>query len=197
MDGNFFMRFLNIFLILLKKIRITAVFNYFLPDASLEKRIKLLQLRGFNYETINNLAELYYCRIIKPSLIKVVMEEMHRLMKENYEICIVSAGYSIYIKYFAEEHQIKHVISSEIAFTKSKSLCRGIIFGRDCINTEKVDRVKAYFIGQDINYKESISYSDSITDLPILQLTGKGVVVSKNNPQKWSCRYKFKDIIWN
>jgi HAD superfamily hydrolase (TIGR01490 family) len=196
MDGNFFMSSLNLIIIFLEKIRIIAVINKCLPDMSLEKRTKLLQLRGFNYETLNNLAKKYYLEIIKPNLIKEVMDELQELAEQNYELCIVSAGYSIYLKYFAEEHHVKHVISSEIGFNKSGTFCRGIILGKDCISTEKVNRIKIYFMDQDINYNESISYSDSKTDLPTLLLTGKGVVVSKTNSQQWCHQYKFKEIIW-
>jgi HAD superfamily hydrolase (TIGR01490 family) len=195
-DGNFFMKLLNAVSTFLQKTRITLFLNKFFPDASLEKKLKLYQLRGFKYERLNDLAEQYYREVIKPNLIGVMVDEMKVLTEQNYEICIVSAGYSIYLKYFAEEYHIKHLISSEIAFDKSGTLCRGIISGRDCISREKVNRVNIYFNGQDINLNESISYSDSIKDLPILLLAGKGVVVSKANSPKWLSKYKFREIIW-
>jgi HAD superfamily hydrolase (TIGR01490 family) len=195
-DGNFFMKLLNAVSIGLQKTRITLILNKFFPDVSLEKKLKLFQLRGFTYNRLNNLSEQYYREMIKPNLIDVMVDEMKVLAEQNYEICIVSAGYSIYLKYFVEEYHIKHLISSEIAFSKSGTLCRGIISGRDCISKEKVNRVMKFFNGQDINFNESIAYSDSIKDLPILLLAGKGVVVSKANSQKWFNKYQFREIIW-
>jgi HAD superfamily hydrolase (TIGR01490 family) len=197
MEGNTYMRFLDLVLIVLIKIRIIAAFNKFLPDAALGKKIKLLQLKGFTYEKLNNLAAIYYQEMIRPNLVKPVMAEMQRLAQQDYEICLVSAGYSIYLKYFTEEHQIKHIISTEIAFDQSGNYCHGIILGKDCIRDEKVSRLKTYFAGQKVNYKESISYSDSKTDLPLLLLVGKGVVVSRANSQSWTHQYNFKEIIWD
>lgn len=196
-EGNFRMRIINSILIFLGKVRILQLFNKFFPGISLEKRLKLLQLRGLKHSRLSNLATQYYRTMIKPVLIGEVIREMQDLKEQNYEICIVSAGYSIYLKQFAEEFGIQHIISSEIAFDNKMSVCRGTIDGKDCTNIEKVNRIKTYFFGQSINYEGCISFSDSITDLPMLKLTGKGVVVSKNKPQQWSSKYKFKEIIWS
>ena len=196
-NGTLYMKYLNIFLLTLKKIRIIAFFNKFFPKAIFEKKIKLLQLRGFTFKKLNSLASMYYKDMIKPKLIKQVIAEMQRLKKQDYEICLVSAAYSIYLKYFAEEYKIKHIISTEIDFNNTNKRCRGIISGKDCIHIEKVKRIDAYFAEHKVNYNVCISYTDSITDLPLLLLTGKGVVVSHNYPQLWINKYKFKEIIWN
>jgi HAD superfamily hydrolase (TIGR01490 family) len=196
-EGNSFMRFLDMILIVLRKVRLIAVFNKFFPDATLGKKIKLMQLRGFTCEKLSNLAAFYYREMIRPNLIKPVMAEMQGLSRQEYEICLVSAGYSIYLKYFAEEYHIKHIISTEIAFDRPGNRCRGTFSGRDCVHVEKINRIKDYFEWQNVNYAESISYSDSITDLPMLLLAGKGVVVSRANSQSWRHKYKFKEIIWN
>ena len=196
-EGNSYMRLLNLVQIILRKAKVIAFFNKFFHDSAISKKVKLLQIRGFTYEKLNNLAAFYYQEKIKPNLIKPVMEEMQRLAKENFEICIASAGYSIYLKYFAEEHHVKHIISTEISFDKIKNRCLGTISGKDCIKVEKINRLKTYFAGQKINYNESIAYSDSKTDLPLLILTGKGVVVSRAVPQSWTHQYKFKEIIWS
>ncbi len=190
------MRFLNLFLKGLVRLRIIAVFNKFFPGSALSKKIKLLQLKGFTNEQLDKLAFSFYRDRIKPSLILPVIEEMKRLAGQGYAICIVSAGYSIYLKYFAEDQNIKHVIATEIAFNHTGKICLGTIAGKDCYDQEKVNRINAYFAGQNINFNDCISFSDSISDLPILLLTGQGVVVSKNKSQEWSKQYKFKEIIW-
>ncbi|MCF8380662.1 MAG: HAD-IB family hydrolase [Bacteroidales bacterium] len=196
-DGNLYMKFLNLTLKVLIKLRIIAVSNKFFPSAGASKKIKLLQLKGFNIDKLNKLGEFFYIEMIKPKLITPVMEEMRGLAQRKYEVCIVSAGYSTYLKYFTEEYGIKHLISTEIAFDRRGKACLGRISGKDCMYAEKVNRIKAIFTDQDVNYEESISYSDSITDLPMLLLTGKGVVVSRDNSQSWSHQYKFKEIIWD
>lgn len=194
-EDKTFMRVLNSFMIILYKLRIIAVFNKFYPGAAIGKKIKLLQLRGLSYDKLNYLAELYYNEKIRPSLVKPLIGEMQRLVQLDYEVCLVSAGYNIYLKYFASEYRIKHIISSEISFNNNR--CRGSLEGKDCIYSEKVRRIKSYFKDDNINYDNCISFSDSKSDLPLLLFTGKGVVVSRFNSQLWSQKYKFKEIIWD
>ena len=196
-NSSLFMQTLNIFLNVLTRLRVIALCNKFFPGSAISKRVKLLQLKGFNLEKLDKLAFLFYQDCIKPSFILPAIEEMKRLEGQGYDICIVSAGYSLYLKYFAEDHDIKHVIATEIAFNQTGKVCSGTIVGKDCYYKEKVNRIKAYFAGQNINFKDSISFSDSISDLPMLLLTGQGVVVSKFKSQEWSKQYKFNEIIWN
>jgi HAD superfamily hydrolase (TIGR01490 family) len=196
-EGTFYMRFLNGIYVLLCKTRITGVMNKLFPDSAFGKRMKLLQLRGFEYRDLDRLAALYYRDMIKPNQIDTVMSEMKNLVQNGYEICLVSAGYSIYLKYFSDEYKIRHLISTEIGFDKSGYRCLGTISGKDCINLQKVKRIKNYFNDQDINFHESLAYSDSISDLPVLLLAGKGVVVSRSTSQSWSSDHNLKEILWD
>ena len=196
-DGNLYMRFLNNILLACSKARVIAVLNKLFPGKSFSKKFKLLQLRGLKFETLDKRAESYYREMIKPNLIMPVISDMQEHAQQDYEVCIVSAGYSIYLKYFAEDYRLKHIISTEIAFEHHGERCLGTFSGRDCLHLEKVNRLKAYFSKQNVNFNESISYSDSKTDLPMLLLTGKGVVVSRAKTQSWRHQYKFKEIIWN
>lgn len=190
-------RILNAILIMSKKAGIFKVFNYFFPDSSIEKKFKLLQLKGIKSDKLDKLAKKYYIEKIKPNLIKEIASEIQKMNNEDNLVCIASAAYSIYLRYFAEEYNVKHIISTKISFNHSNDLCEGIFEGRDCIRKEKVRRIKAYFERENINFDKSISYSDSLSDLPMLLLTGSRVVVSHKKPQLWNLKYKFKEIIWD
>ena len=190
-------RILNALLIISKNTGIIKVLNYLFPGSSIEKRIKLFQLKGIKSDKLDKLAEQFYCEKIRPNLIPGVISEMQELKKEGSLVCVASAAYSVYLKYFAEEYNVNHIISTNISFNHSNGLCKGIFEGRDCVRDEKVNRIKSHFIQQDIDYYASITYSDSLSDLPILLLTGRGVVISHNNPQQWNLKYKFKEIIWD
>lgn len=195
--GNTSMRSLNGILNLLRRIKVLTVLNKFFPGASLSKKLKLFQIRNMSLESLDHFAELFYKDKIRTNLISPAMEELIRLAKEGYEICLVSAGYSIYLKYFIMEYQIPHLISTEIAFDRYGKRCLGTIYGKDCIREEKVNRLNIYFKDKELNLDESISFSDSITDVPMLLYTGNAVVVSKEKSQEWGKQNKFKEIIWN
>lgn len=196
LNGNYYMRFLEFILQILIKSRIIAIFNKFMPDFLIEKKLKLIQLRGMTHEKLDFLARSYYKDMIKPNMIESIITELKILENQGYEICIVSAGYSIYLKYFIQDFQIRHIISTEIEFNEETKKCSGFIKGRDCTGHQKKISIYSYFPLNEINFKDCISFSDSIGDLPMLLLTGKAVVVSRSFPQSWAHRYKFKEIIW-
>jgi HAD superfamily hydrolase (TIGR01490 family) len=195
--GGFSMNFLNGVLILLSWLRIISVVNKFYPGNSLNKKLKLAQIKNLPYDVLEDQASHFYKEMIRPNLILPVIAEMEKLVRQDFKICLVSAGYSIYLKYFAKEFQIQHIISTDIAFDKTGKRCLGIISGKDCIGNEKVSRIRSYFEGETINLSESFAFSDSISDLPMLLLTGKGVVVSREKTQNWSKQNNFREIIWN
>jgi HAD superfamily hydrolase (TIGR01490 family) len=195
--GSVYMRFLDLLLILMCKLRIITVLNKVFPGWSCFKRIKLLQLRNLSFEILDREAELYYNDLIKPNIIQPVVEEMINLAGAGCEICLVSAGYSIYLKYFAREYNIQHIISTEISFNRQDKRCHGTISGTDCRGSGKVKRIKDYFKNMGINISDTISFSDSLSDLPMLLLTNKAVVVSKLRSQPWALQHGFREIIWN
>jgi HAD superfamily hydrolase (TIGR01490 family) len=196
-EGRFFMRMLEKARTVLVKTRIIPVFNKFFPRTAISKRMKLYQLRGISYERLDSLARSFYFDHIETNLIAPVVKELNDLKFRGFEICLVSAGYSIYLKYFAVEHHVNHVLVSEIGFNKKTNRCNGVLSGKDCIGEEKVKRIEKYFNGQSINFSESFAYSDSISDLPLLLIVGKGILISRNNSQTWNSKFNFREIIWH
>jgi HAD superfamily hydrolase (TIGR01490 family) len=192
-----YMHIINFILKVLNKIRVLVLANKIWSGLALSKRLKLIQLRGMTYSQLDNLAKDYYFEKIKPELISQVLKEMLELEKAGYEICIVSAGYEIYLKYFAKDFNISHVIATKINFYEQSQICAGTFFGKDCIKDEKVTRITGYFSGTKVDFNNSIVFSDNISDLPMMQLAGNGVVVSKGKSKSWVQDYGFKEIIWS
>lgn len=192
--GNSWMGFMNVLFLVCSILNIFTILNKMVPGYQFSKRMKLIQLKGFMYEDLDELAKLYYDEKIKPNLIYPVLDKIKELAGKGYEICIASAGYSIYIKHFAADHSIRHVISTEIGYDNNK--CLGIIQDTDCYKEGKISRIKSYFRGEDIDLGNCISFSDSISDLPLLLGTGAGVVVSHRKTQSWPYRYNLDEFIW-
>lgn len=154
------------------------------------KRIKLHQLKGIKKNELEDLSQEYYKQRIRPNLIRPILNRMLSLKHEGYTIGLVSGGYGIYLKYFVEEFKIDFCISSELDF--KGDYCTGKMRGLDCMNQNKVMLLNRYFKEKPF---KSIAFSDSITDIPFLQWTKEGVVVSRNH-QKWIENYNFSEIIW-
>jgi len=194
--SNPYMQFLDIMLRFLYRLKIIAVLNKLFPGNSWYKRMKLYQLRNLSKQFIERQAESYYREKIKPELIQPVVEEMKTLAENGYEICLVSAAYSIYLRHFAEEYNIRHVLATEILFGTEGKRCLGRIKGTDCYGDEKVRKIMRHFKDGLSGIDESVSYSDSISDLPMLRFTNLAVVVSREKSQTWCSENNYREIIW-
>ena len=176
---------------LLIKLRFFAVCYKVFPKKSIEKRFKLFQLRGFSMDELNEYSKLFYSEKIKSNFIQEIFEKFLKHKSEGDTIVVISGGYSLYLKHFIEEFNIPHLFASEIEF--KNNYCTGLIKGMDCLYDNKVTFIEGHGIEKEQN---TFAYSDSITDLPLLKWVKRGIVISKNIPQKWAIQNGFEEIIW-
>ena len=176
----------------LRKIKIIQIvekitrYNY-----SINKRIKLLQLRNQSYEELQLLAGEYYQEVIKPNFIPIMMEKLLDLQKQGYTVALVSGGYDIYLRYFMEDYGLDDLISTKIGFKNGN--CTGKFDGIDCLREGKTILLDNYF---DSKPEYCVAFSDSQSDVPFLRWADEAHVVSKENHQKWVENYNFNEIIW-
>lgn len=158
---------------------------------SINKRIKLWQLRDHNLSELQALAKEYYQERIKPNFIPEMVEKLSELKNQGYSIFLVSGGYDIYLCYFVDEYALAGMISTRIGFKGGR--CTGMFDGIDCLRDGKVKLLNHYF-----NSKPgySVAFSDSITDLPFLKWVNEGFVVSRDCTQKWANKNNLNEIIW-
>ena len=71
----------------------------------------------------------------------------------------------------------------------------GTFRGLDCMRSNKVILIKKKF-GDMLDIVDTIAYSDSKSDLPLLLMVKDGYVISKNKSQIWSVENKLKEILW-
>lgn len=179
----------------LKRTKILLVLSILFPKASINKKLVLLRLRGLKSEVADILAKEYYYEKIKPNLIGKIVSELRHLQNNCYNIVVVSGGYGIYLKFFCEDFNIKYLICSEIDIRDG--LVTGFMKGKDCLWENKIWYIERNDVYNDIVHSDNtVSYSDSKSDLPLLTWTKRGVVVSRYRSQEWHKQYNLKEIIW-
>lgn len=161
---------------------------------SIYKRNKLWQLKGLEETLLNELSLKYYDEIIKPNLIEKTCSILKKRIEQGDTIWIVSGGYGIYLKHFAKEFNVSNIISSNIEFVKGYAT--GKLYGIDCMHDNKV-KLLDLALESEKDYTISASYSDSITDIPILSVAQKAYVISKSKHKTWVDNYKYEEIIWD
>lgn len=95
---------------------------------------------------------------------------------------IISASYEIWISKFCKKLGIKYFIAT-------KTDKNGKIIGNNCKGIEKINRLKKEFP----DYKINCAYSDSKSDIPMLEYAKKSYVVDKDNLIPYKKGIKFKN----
>ena len=176
---------------ILNQSRVLGIIRRLKPKGSIDKRFILKQMKGRTYEEMDRLAEDYYNNMIKPNMIAPVVSELKRLQSEGYVIYVISAGYDIYLKYFIRDFKVDGLLSTKIEF--KDGICTGLFDGQDCMFDYKIDYINSMIKG---DHSQWLAFSDSVTDLPMLELVGHPIVISKGKSQKWAEKKGFEQIIW-
>lgn len=173
------MRFAEILRGFLVKTRLMRALQLFCREGYINKKMLLSQLKGLSEQEMTALAEKFYREIIRPNYIAEVIAEIRRLKQKGYRLFIVSGGYDVYLKYVAEEFGFKDCIATRLDFQYGKFT--GRYKGDDCMNDNKVSLLKEYFGRESLRDCESVAYSDSKSDIPLLKFCRRGVVVTRKN----------------
>jgi len=176
----------------LKKIQLIRIVEKILGGKrSVNKRLKLYQLKGVSQQILEELALDYYRYRVKPNLIEATNKLISQLKGCGFQVLLVSGGYDVYLKYFVEEYHLDGMLSSSIEI--KDGVCTGKMNGLDCMRENKISMIEMVFKDRP-DYV--VAYSDSLSDLPLLLWADKGVAVSRVKSQNWAKLYKFEEIIW-
>ena len=112
---------------------------------------------------------------------KGAKETLARLKKSKYKIVIVSTNDETFIRRFLEKHHLLDYVSHIYAarFGLKDGLMTGKIYG-DVIKTEKVGIVPRLEKIYKIKRSEIVYVGDGLTDLPIIERVGYGILFNPN-----------------
>lgn len=175
---------------LMDMFRVFKIYNHICKANNFRKRTILWQLKGVSYEVCDRLAKEYFEEELLPNVVQPIVEKLKGHLKNGDRVYILSGGYDVYIKYFAQHFGVQETISSKIAFRDG--LCTGKMDGKDCMRENKLEYIRPFLKGA-----ETFCYTDSKSDLPLLEIVDEPIVVSKEYPQNWATERNYQQITWN
>jgi HAD superfamily phosphoserine phosphatase-like hydrolase len=103
---------------------------------------------------------------------------------EGYAIVIVSGSIQEIVSEAAKELGLAAVIDHYLAarLEYEDEIATGLICGEPMVRAEKVQAIRCF--EQNLNVSERICISDSLSDLPMLELTQTAIVVNPNSKLK-------------
>jgi len=151
--------------------------------------------KGVFIGTLAELSAELFQNKLQASIYKQVYAEIEMHRKNKAEIIIISSSISEICELFVRHLKIDGAISTQLAV--QNNLLTGEIVGDFCYHSEKKTRLIAYCQQNNYNLHETYFYSDSVSDLPAMNLVGFPICV---NPDKklrtWAKQHDWKVNKW-
>jgi HAD superfamily phosphoserine phosphatase-like hydrolase len=144
----------------------TILYHLHLMPIETTKSIVYKPINSMSKEDINYFMDNVVMKHKNDELFEIIT----KYQKLNYKIIMVTASIETYMIYFKEKGY-----TDELFGTRYNNK----VIGKNCKYTEKVERLKD--LNLNIDFENSFAYSDSLTDLPMLDLVkNKFQVVYQN-----------------
>lgn len=143
------------------------------------KDVLLGMIRDREESALRSVAQDAMQEVITP----YIYAEARALIEEHKEhgrhVAIVTASPSVLVEPIAMELGVDHIVATELEVVDGRFTGSVVHFNK---GQAKVDKIKDLAQAEGYNLEDSFAYSDSFTDLPMLQLVGHPHAVNPDRP---------------
>ncbi len=136
-------------------------------------------IKGWDYEDTQILIKDFFDTEIKKKIYPQAIAIIKKYQLDGKDIVIISNTPQIIVNEIIKYFNLSHGYGTRLEIINNKFT--GKISGHAVYGIEKVNLIKREMPHIDFNKKNTISYSDHYSDIPLLKLTSKSFVV---NPDK-------------
>lgn len=147
-------------------------------DATRTKERFLKFLNGKKEEEIKGIVKDFYKEHISSLLYEDGLKAIKDYKAKGYKVYLISASPEFYVNEFYNIEGVDKVIGTK--FKMKDGIFEPIVVGKNCKGEEKVTRLMEELKKDNIevDFENSVMYSDSLSDLPLLKLAGKGYLIN-------------------
>lgn len=151
------------------------------------KDIAMAFLRGKSKTEVDAFATQFFSDVLQKRLYQDALIELAKCRQEKLCILLVSASPDAYMLVLKDLLQVDDVIATRCA-RDAEDRYLGQLASENCKGFEKTLRIAEYLAahGIEVDLAKSRSYGDSLSDLPMLELTPRPTVINA------SCRLRKK-----
>lgn len=149
-------------------------------DATRTKERFLKFLNGTKEEELKSIVKDFYREHISNLLYEDGLKAIKDYKAKGYKVYLISASPEFYVNEFYNIEGVDKVIGTK--FKMDDGIFTPIVVGKNCKGEEKVKRLMEELKKDnvEVDFKNSVMFSDSLSDLPLLQLAGKGYLINYN-----------------
>jgi HAD superfamily hydrolase (TIGR01490 family) len=145
-------------------------------------------LGSIEKEKLTALSEICFERYIKPDLFRGAVDIINNLKKTGRTVILATSSFHTIIDPLQKYFDLDDVIASSLEFIDGKTT--GRLSGKAFFGKNKMDAVCVTLAEHSVNTDDAWFYSDSYTDLPLLEKLGHPVAV---NPDRFLRKIALKN----
>ena len=146
--------------------------------ATSAKNLTLSYIAGHTRDEMDALGRDFFRERLKQRVFPAARAELDRLRAEGYRIVVVTASADVYMRLLPEFLPVDDVIATRCALDGQGRYTGQV--GENCKGEEKPRRIRAWLDAQgteEPDWDACRAYGDSLSDAPMLSLTGHPVLV--------------------
>lgn len=163
-----------------KAISSGLMYSIGLYDEKKSKEQYLSFLRGINEKSVEKICRKFFEEhLVKKLLYRDGILELERRKREGYVNILISASPEFYLKYFGELSCVDYVLGTK--YEVIDGVYTGKMVGFNNKGREKVFRLYEFLHANklsDIDFENSVMYSDSLHDTPLFNIVGSGFLIN-------------------
>ena len=140
-------------------------------------RVAVKKLAGRSGQDLDKTAEEVYLTAVKGRARKGALEVLAKHRAAGDQVFLLSSSLNLIVDRVAQEHGFDGAISTEL-LTDERGILTGLLVEPLCFGEGKVERARSHLESLGLDLGDCVFYSDSLSDLPLLQEAGRGVAVN-------------------
>ena len=154
----------------------------------------LSTIKGKRPEEIENLLNKFLSSVIEPMINIYALRLLHNHYHNNDVMLLASATNSVIVTPIAKRLGFKNIVATEV------EIVNGVYSGKfqntPALGQGKLQKVREWMRRNDFSdFKNTIFYSDSINDFPLLLAVNKAVAVNPDNKLREECEKRSWEIV--
>ena len=154
----------------------------------------LSTIKGKRPEEIENLLNKFLSSVIEPMINIYALRLLHNHYHNNDVMLLASATNSVIVNPIAKRLGFENIVATEV------EIVNGVYSGKfqntPALGEGKLQKVREWMRRNDFSdFKNTIFYSDSINDFPLLLAVNKAVAVNPDNKLREECEKRSWEIV--
>ena len=154
----------------------------------------LSTIKGKRPEEIENLLNKFLSSVIEPMINIYALRLLHNHFHSNDVMLLASATNSVIVNPIAKRLGFENIVATEV------EIVNGVYSGKfqntPALGEGKLQKVREWMHRNDFSdFKNTIFYSDSINDFPLLLAVNKAVAVNPDNKLREECAKRSWEIV--